>query len=131
MRKRLTLTASLAAALSGCAQTKDDWSEDSYSAVETAVCVDRDKRVVDESQCQQDRFYGRPGGYSHYYMGRGMRLPFYGDSVTDARFAGGSFQPARGVQYYGPPVETRVTRSVARSRGGFGSSGRSFGGGRS
>jgi len=43
----------------------------------------------------------------------------------------GSKTPATGKSYASAPAHTNLTRSAAMSRGGFGSSSRSFGGGRS
>lgn len=132
MKKQLTLTATLAAALSGCSSPGNEWDNDVYSSVDSAVCTDKNGIVVDDSQCRSN-FRGGSyyGGYGYHYYPRNSRLPFQGESVRDARFATGSDTPRPGAQYYGSPVETRMTRSQAMSRGGFGSRGRSFGGGRS
>jgi uncharacterized protein YgiB involved in biofilm formation len=133
MKKRLTLTATLAAALTGCSSTTNEWDDEPYSAVDTAVCTDSNGVVVDDAQCRSSYRGGGGyvGGYRYHYFPPNARLPFYGDSVRDTRFATGSDTARPGAQYYSAPVETHMTRAQAISRGGFGSSGRSFGGGRS
>lgn len=133
MKKQLTLTTAVAAALTalgGCSSTSD-WDEDVIAAQDTAVCVDSQGYRVDDDLCDDD-WDGYRSGYSHYYIRRSARLPYYGETIHDRRFAGaGSFLATPGTSYARAPVSTRMTRSAAVSRGGLGSSGRSFGGGRS
>lgn len=138
MKKHLTMTTAMAAtmlALPGCS-SGDDWNEDVYASGDTAICVDQEGKRVDDDQCGKDRVHYSGGGGSSaflwYYLGRSAAVPYYGDSIRDKRYAGyGSYQPRPGASYSAAPASTRMTRSAAVSRGGFGSSGRSFGGGRS
>lgn len=138
MKKHLTMTTAMAAtmlALPGCSGG-DDWNEDVYASGDTAICVDQEGKRVDDDQCSKDRVHYSGGGGSSaflwYYLGRSSAVPYYGDSIRDKRYAGhGSYQPRPGASYAAAPASTRMTRSAAVSRGGFGSSGRSFGGGRS
>jgi hypothetical protein len=129
MKKHLTLTTPVAAALSmlsGCS-TAPDWDDQPVAARDTVVCTDDAGEVVDDGWCRDNRY----PGYSSYYYRRGAYLPFYGDSVRNSRFATGSLAPQAGVSYAPAPADVRMTRSTAMSRGGLGSTGRSFGGGRS
>lgn len=133
MRKQLTMTTAMAAALialPSCA-SNDDWDEGVVADRDTAICVDGEGRRVDDDLCDDDR-NGVGGAFLWYYLGRGSVLPYYGDSIHHRRFAGrGSYNFTPGVRYYDAPAATRMTRSQAVSRGGLGSSARSFGGGRS
>lgn len=130
MKKHLFLTSAMAAsllALSACS-SGDGWNEDVYAQSETAVCVNSAGERIPDSNCD-DTYHGGHSGASWYYFGRNSRVPFYGDSVHDSRFAGtGSPEAQPGTTYYRAPASTSVTRAQAVSRGGFGSSGRSFGG---
>ena len=132
MKKQLALTTAMAAtltSLSACS-SGGDW-DDSYADTDTAVCVDEYGRRVDDSNCRTSHIRG--GGYhGWYYINRGSRLPYYGDSVNDPKLGiKGSKTPLAGASYASAPMHTNMTRSAAKARGGFGSSGRSFGGGRS
>lgn len=131
-KKHLALTTAMAAtltSLSACS-SGTDW-DDSYADKDTAVCVDEAGRRVDDGQCRSPRI-GGAGLLAWYYINRGSRLPYYGDSVNDTKLGiKGSRVPAAGVSYASAPSQSNMTRSSARARGGFGSSGRSFGGGRS
>ncbi|PJI87444.1 hypothetical protein DAH66_05090 [Sphingomonas koreensis] len=139
MKKQLTVTTAMAAtllALPGCSGG-DDWNEDVYASGDTAICVDQEGKRVDDDRCGERNYYSGGGGggsnaFLWYYLGRSSAVPYYGDSIRDKRYAGyGSYQPRPGANYGPAPASTRMTRSAAVSRGGFGSSGRSFGGGRS
>ncbi|MBB5712901.1 hypothetical protein [Sphingomonas xinjiangensis] len=139
MRKQLTMTTAMAAALlalPACSSRNDEW-EAVTADRDTAVCVDKDGKRVDDRQCnpQARGAYGGGGmssAFLWYYLGRNAAVPFYGDSISDRRFAGhGSYTPAQGVRYAEAPRASRMTRSQAVSRGGLGSRGRSFGSGRS
>jgi hypothetical protein len=133
MKKQIFMTAAMAATLSGCA-SGDDWGDDSWADADTAVCVDQQGQRIADHNCDDDTYYrgGYVRGYSWYYVGRGKRIPYYGDSIRDQRFVGGgSFSPTPGTPYAKAPESTRVTRSQAVSRGGFGSRSGSYGGGRS
>jgi hypothetical protein len=133
MKKPLALTSAMAAtltALSGCS-SNDDWNTDVVADRDTRVCVDQNGYRVDDDYCDT-RYTGYRGGSGWYYIGRGARIPYYGDIARDTRLGFvGRTTPKPGVNYVDAPLETRMTRSAALSRGGFGSSGRSFGGGRS
>lgn len=131
MNKQLALTTAMAAtltSLSACS-SGDHW-EGSYADNDTRVCVDENGNRVDDSQCHN---HIRGGGYhGWYYVNRGSRMPYYGDSVNDPKLGiKGSKTPVAGKSYASAPAHTNLTRSAAMSRGGFGSSSRSFGGGRS
>jgi hypothetical protein len=133
MKKQLFLTSTMAAALtalSGCS-SGNDWNEDVVASDDTAICVDQNGNRIDDDACDDDRarfgFFG-----SRYYINRGSRVPYIGDSIRDTRYAfKGSTSPVAGVRYAKAPSATSITRSAAIARGGFGSSSRSFGGGRS
>jgi hypothetical protein len=130
-KKQLALTTAMAAtliALPACS-TEDDWDGNYVADRDTAVCVDQNGYRVDDDYCDSNGFRG---SHAWYYMGRGSRIPYYGDSVRDARLGFvGSTAPTAGVDYARAPTAASMTRSAAVARGGFGSSGRSFGGGRS
>ena len=132
MKKQIALTTAMAAtlgSLSACS-SGGDW-DDSYADSDTAICVDEAGRRVDDSNCRSPHIRG--GGYhGWFYVNRGSRLPYYGDSVSDPKLGiKGSRTATPGVSYASAPIHTNLTRSAAKARGGFGSSGRSFGGGRS
>ncbi len=130
MRKQLFLTSAMAATLSGCS-SGDDWDGNVYARNDTSVCVDQNGYRVDDSYCRTTRT-GYYGGHRWYYVGRGGRIPYQGDRVSDpSRGFTGSYDAKPGSSYARAPAEANMTRSAAVSRGGFGSSSRSFGGGRS
>lgn len=128
MKKQLFLTSAMAATLSGCS-SGNDWDGNVYARNDTRVCVDQNGYRVADSYCGTRTYYG---GSRWYYVGRGARIPYQGDSVNDRKlgFTGG-YDAKPGANYAAAPSEANMTRSSARSRGGFGSSSRSFGGGRS
>ena len=138
MKKQLTMTTAMATALlalPGCS-SNNDWNGDVVAERDTAVCVDQQGKRVDDDRCDRNRGGGSMGGASNaflwYYIGRSMAVPYYGESIHDQRYAGrGSFRPQPGTNYGRAPASTRMSRSAAVSRGGLGSSGRSFGGSRS
>ena len=137
--KNLGLTTAMAAtltALAGCS-SGNDWDDNVVADRDTAVCVDQSGKRIADSGCN-NRVGGGGGvgtaamlGY-WYYMGRNSRVPYLGDSVNDGsgRFSG-STRPGAGTSYASAPAAANMTRSAAVARGGFGSSGRGFGGGRS
>ncbi len=132
-RRKLAFTSAMAAtlvALPSCSP-RNEWDDDMIADRDTRVCVDQNGNRVDDDGCTQgsSRF---GGGMGWFYIGRGGRLPYFGDNVRTqgSRFVG-SAQPSAGTSYADAPAGSRMTRSAAVSRGGFGSSGRSFGGGRS
>lgn len=139
MKKQLTMTAAMAAALlslPACSR-QDDWNEDVVADRDTAVCVDQEGVRVDDDLCARPSYAGSYNGggsnaFLWYYLGRSSAVPYYGDSIHHRRYAGrGSFQPMPGARYDTAPASTRMARSSAVSRGGLGSSSRSFGSGRS
>lgn len=131
-RKQLILTTAMAAtlgSLSGCA-SNDEWSDGEIADSDTAVCVDQNGNRVDDDFCDDHRHYGHGVGW--FYINRGSRLPYYGDSVYDKRLGiKGSTKADASKPYFRAPASTAMTRSAAVARGGFGSSSRGFGGGRS
>jgi len=138
MKKHLGMTTAMAAALLAlpACSSNDDWNEDVVAERDTAICVNQEGERVDDDLCDDDRARGGGGGVTSaflwYYIGRNSAIPYYGDSIHHSRYKGyGSYKPASGVSYGRAPKTTNVTRSQAVSRGGFGSSSRSFGGGRS
>lgn len=133
MKKQLFITPAMAATLvsiSACS-SGDDWSEGVVADRDTRVCVDQNGKRIDDDRCDT-----RSGGYirgsnvAWYYLGRHSRVPYIGDSVKNGRYAG-SYAPDPAKTYARAPSASNITRSAAVSRGGFGSSSRSFGGGRS
>lgn len=134
MKKELGFTAAVAASLAGTAACssppQDEWNSEVYATSDTALCVDGAGDRVDDDLCDDDR-YIHGSYYRPYYMRARSPLPYYGDSMRDPRYSAGSYTPVQGVAYDRAPTSTRMTRSQAISRGGLGSSGRSFGGGRS
>lgn len=132
-RKDLALTTAMAAtltALGGCS-SGNDWDSDVYARDDTQVCVDQNGYRVDDGNCERPHIRGG-SHYGWFYLGRGSRVPYYGDSVRDpAGRIVGSATPNSGTQYTRAPSSTAMTRSAATARGGFGSSGHFFGGGRS
>lgn len=134
MKKQLTITTAMAAAmiaLPGCSSNNDDWDDTVIADRDVAVCVDQNGTRVDDDRCDDDRRSGVSSGLLWYYIGRSSAVPYYGDSVRDRRFASGSYKPRPGTIYTSAPEASRMTRSRAVSRGGLGSTGRRFGGGRS
>jgi hypothetical protein len=134
MKKQLGMTTAMAAALialPGCS-SNDEWNEDLVADRDTAICVDREGERVDDDLCDRNRGGGFSNAFLWYYIGRSSAIPYYGDSIHHRRYAGsGSYQPRPGASYGRAPVTTNVTRSKAVSRGGLGSSSRTFGSGRS
>lgn len=135
--RNLALTTAMAAtltALAGCS-SGNDWDDNVVADRDTAVCVDQSGKRITDDNCNPRRGGGMGTaamlGY-WYYMGRSSRVPFLGDSVNDGsgRFSG-SARPIAGTSYASAPAAANMTRSAAVARGGFGSSGRGFGGGRS
>jgi hypothetical protein len=134
MKKQLTMTTAMASALLAlpACSSNDDWNGDVIADRDVALCVDQQGRRVDDDLCDDDRGGGGSNAFLWYYLGRSSAVPYYGDSIHDRRYAGrGSWKPVPGANYGRAPASTRMTRSAAVSRGGLGSSGRSFGGGRS
>lgn len=141
MKKQLSMTTAMAAALlalPGC--SSDNGWEDVVADKDTAVCVDKEGKRVEDAQCTRQASTGSGTGagaglssaFLWYYLGRNARVPYYGDSVRDQRFANsGSYAPRAGAAYSLAPQAANITRSRAVSRGGMGSRGSFFGSGRS
>ncbi len=121
MEKKLTLTMSLAAALAGLAGCSD--GDDYRAAGNTRVCADDWGQRIADDNCE------RRGGGGHFlYLGRGAPIPYYYDNLNDRRYAGYvSRTPPAGGSFLRAPAGTNMARSSAISRGGLGSSARSFG----
>lgn len=135
MKKRhLTLTSAMATtllALPACS-SNDEWDDQTYASSDTAVCVDQSGNRVPDEQCDSGRSHVYGGYHSWYYFGRSAPIPYYGESVRDPRYAAhASNTPRAGTTYAKAPASSNMTRSAAVSRGGMGSSGHSYGGGRS
>ncbi len=134
MSKQLALTTVMAATLaglSGCS-SQNDWDGDVVADRDTRVCVDQNGYRVQDDRCGQRGYYGGGGSHLWYYVNRGSRVPYYGDGVKDPRFGyKGSYFAAKGAQYAPAPASSNLVRSAAVSRGGFGSGGKFFGGGKS
>ncbi|MEA1072036.1 hypothetical protein SH584_09510 [Sphingomonas sp. LY29] len=132
MKKQLFMTSAMAATLmatSGCS-SNDGWDDQEvYAATDTAVCVDGNGSRIDDDLCNDNSYRGGSGAY-WYFLGRNSAVPYYGDSIHDRRFVG-SRSRRPGASYALAPMSTKMTRSQAVSRGGFGSRSRSFGSGRS
>lgn len=133
MKKNLALTTAMAAtlaSLSGCSSS-NGWDDDVVVDRDTRVCVDQNGYRVEDDRCNQGRHYG---GSSHawFYVGRGNRVPFYGDRVNDPGLGlKGSYFPDKGTQYASAPAKANLVRTASMARGGFGSNGSVFGGGKS
>lgn len=137
-KKQLTLTSAMATtllALPACSSNSNDWDDATvYAARDTAVCVDQNGERIPDYHCNnssRSHYYGG-SGVRWFYVGQSSPLPYYGDSVNDPRYAQrGSYAPTAGVSYDRAPASANIARSSAASRGGLGSSARSYGGGRS
>jgi hypothetical protein len=132
-KKQLTMTTAMATLLLGlpvACSSGNDWDDDVIADRDTAVCVNQEGERVDDDYCDDDRGGGVSNAFLWYYIGRNSAVPYYGDSIRHSRYKG-SYKPAPGVSYGKAPASTRMTRSTAVSRGGLGSSSRSYGGGRS
>jgi hypothetical protein len=123
MNKKLTLTATLAATLtglSGCASRSDDL----LAQQNTRICVDDDGDRIDDRYCT-NRAYGA-GGFAFLYLRRGSPIPYYYDNVRDPKYA--KFVSRTPLSGFRPaPASSNMSRSTAVSRGGLGRSSRSFG----
>ncbi|MDO7843687.1 hypothetical protein [Sphingomonas immobilis] len=124
MKFDLKLTTAISAALiaGACSNDQGDWT----AQRDTAVCTDKAGQRVADANCQRAHSGSSgvmAGAFAWYYLSRNSRVPYYGERAT-----GGSFARAAGSTYYHAPAGTAMTRSAAISRGGFGSSARSFGG---
>lgn len=120
--KKLTLTVTLAASLAGLSGCSS--SDDGYRATgDTRVCADDWGQRIADDYCER-----RSGGAHFLYLGRGAPIPYYYDNLNDRRYAGYvSRTPPPGGSFVRAPAGSNMARSSAISRGGLGSSGRSFG----
>lgn len=134
MNKQILLTSAMAAtliALPGCS-SGNDWDDGVVVDRDTRFCVDQNGYRVEDYRCNSSGRTGFHGGHGWYYVRSGSRLPYYGGSISDPKLGlKGSNTPEAGKAYGASPAHANMTRSAAVSRGGFGSSSRSFGGGRS
>jgi hypothetical protein len=123
MNKKLTLTATLAATLtglSGCSSRSDEL----LAQQNTRICVDDDGDRIDDRYCADRRYGG--GGFAFLYLRRGSPIPYYYDNVRDPKYS--KFVSRSPLAGFRPaPATSNMTRSSAVSRGGLGSSSRSFG----
>ena len=125
MEKKLTLTAGLAAALTGLSGCGPSAPSDYVAANNTRVCVDSAGQRIDDDYCEDN--YRRTYGSSFVYLRRGSPIPFYYDNINDRRYAAyASRTPPVGFVDRAPAA-TNMARSTAVSRGGLGRSSRSFG----
>jgi hypothetical protein len=123
MEKKLTLTVSLAAALAGLSGCSNRDNLDVRAAGTTRVCADEWGQRIADDYCER-----RGGGGSFFYLGPGAPIPYYYDNIRDARYARYvSRTPPPGGSFVRAPAGTNMARSSAISRGGLGSSARSFG----
>ena len=134
MKKHLALTTAMAATLaglSGCS-SRNEWDDDVVADRDTRVCVDQNGYRVEDNRCGQRSGMGGigTGALLWYYVNRGNRVPYYGDRVNDPRLGfKGSYFATKGAQYANAPAKSNLVRTAPVSRGGFGSSGKTFGGG--
>lgn len=124
MKANLKITTAIAAALlaGACGQRDSGWDT---ADRDTAICTDRSGQRVPDANCERRGAYGGGGGnaFLWYYLGRNSAVPYYGE-----RAYGGAFTRTAGATYFHAPAASAMSRSAAISRGGFGSSARSFGG---
>lgn len=125
MEKKLTLTAGLAAALSGLSGCGSNAPSDFVASKNTRVCVDQWGQRIGDDFC--DETNRRNYGSSFVYLRSGSPIPYYYDNVRDPKYAGyvSRTPPAGFVDR--APAATNMARSSAISRGGLGRSARSFG----
>lgn len=135
IQKKLILTSAMAATLgtlSACSG-KAETDGDVVAERDTAVCVDQDGTRIEDERCgvQPGVRSGMGSGLASaamwYYVGRGGRIPYRGDSVNDPnRGFTGSYFSTKGAQYAAAPSTTNIVRSPSVARAGFGSSGSKF-----
>lgn len=124
MEKKLTFTATLAAALTGLSACSDGPRE-MLAEDNTRICVDEWGSRIDDDYCEDDG-YRRSGGAAFFYLRKGSPVPYYYDNVRDTKYAKYlSRSPLPG--FLKAPSASNMSRSSAVSRGGLGSSSRSFG----
>lgn len=125
MDRKLTLTATLAAALAGLSGCSGSDDMDLRASSDTRVCVDDWGQRIDDDYCEGGRRYAGAGSF--FYLRRGAPIPYYYESVRNKKYAQyGSYNRGSGI-YAPAPASTNMARSSAVARGGLGRSGRSFG----
>lgn len=116
MKKTLNITTAVAAALSvtvaGCGAPAQDYDDDDdIDWRKRSACVDkRSNKRVDEKYCRSGGGY-----YGMFFFRNGQKVPAYGTSIPRS---------------YGSYNKTSVMSSYPKStvsRGGFGSSAKSYG----
>ena len=114
----LGITALMASSLTGCSSSAD------YAA----VCVDPEtEQRVDDDQCDDDSDYnGSGGGFFWYYLAARSVVPGVGSTVSGGTYRGSTLNGS--VQRGGLPTTGGSTVKSSTTKGGFGGSGRSFGG---
>ena len=114
----LGITAVMASSLTGCATSAD------YAA----VCVDPEtEQRVDDDQCDDDSDYNGTGtGFFWYYLAARSLVPGVGSTVSGGTYRGSTLNGS--VQRGGLPTTGGSTVRSSTTKGGFGGSGRSFGG---
>jgi hypothetical protein len=125
MDRKLTLTATLAAALTGLSGCSDGPRE-VLAADNTRICVDEFGSRIDDDYCDDDGYRRSGTGAAFLYLRKGSPIPYYYDNVRDKKYARYiSRSPLPG--FVRAPSTSNMSRSSAVSRGGLGSSSRSFG----
>lgn len=123
MTRKITLTATLAATLTGlagCASSSDEM----LAQQNTRICVDEDGDRIDDDYCENRR--SGFGTFAFLYLRKGSPIPYYYDNVRDPKYSKFvSRSPLPGA--IRAPAASAMSRSSAVSRGGLGSSSRSFG----
>lgn len=127
MDKKLTFTATLAAALTGLTACSDGPRE-IVADDNTRICVDEFGSRIDDDYCEDGaRRSGVGYGAAFLYLRRGSPVPYYYDNVRDKKYAKYISRTPLGGVINRAPSTTNMARSSAISRGGLGSSSRSFG----
>jgi hypothetical protein len=126
MAKKLTVTATLAAALTGLSGCSDGPRE-VLAEDNVRICVDEFGSRIDDDYCDDDGYRRSGGGLATFmYLRRGSPVPYYYDNVRGPKYA--KYLSRAPLSGYRPaPASTNMARSSAVSRGGLGSSSRSFG----
>jgi hypothetical protein len=93
------------------------WQRLLLAGQNTSICTNQFHQRVPDYECNGS--YGN--AFVWYYLGRQSVVPYYGQTVF-----GGGYTRTAGATYFHAPVAANVTRSVAVSRGGFGSSARTY-----
>ncbi|GAA4018382.1 hypothetical protein GCM10022280_17350 [Sphingomonas swuensis] len=125
MDRKLTLTATLAAALTGLSGCSSNGAREVVAANNTRICVDEWSNRIDDDYCEGR--YGSGHRSSFLYLRAGSPIPYYYDNVRGAKYARYLSPTPLGGAVNRAPSSVNMSRSSAISRGGLGSSGRSFG----